>query len=376
MRLALRVLAWNAGFLVLVIVVAELVFGGWLDSIQRPNLWRLSIFRNVHWTMTIGNAYPREGPIEYRRDRYGLRGQFDSPDQVTILAVGGSATDERFVTEGETWTDVLGACLRASGRKAWVANAGVSGQSSRGHIENFNYWLNHIPGLQPRYVVAYLGANERYLDQRVNNDDPRIYNEAKYPLWLQRLKLNSALYGFYRLAHGNITAYRAGIHTLQVNSHGETEYMHSHIDRKFRLQNLESISFGSPEYQRRLTEAKKAWRDHLVAYRMRLGALKKAISDFGAQPIFVTQPISPYRIIGNRVIGDLDAFFDIQVINDTTLEFCTESNILCIDLAGTLPVSDGDFYDGVHTTASGSGKIGRFLCERLLELPLPSLLMK
>lgn len=39
--------------------------------------------------------------------RYGFRGSYPSPGAIDMVTVGGSTTDQRFVTEGKTWQDVL-----------------------------------------------------------------------------------------------------------------------------------------------------------------------------------------------------------------------------------------------------------------------------
>ena len=43
-----------------------------------------------------------------------------------------------------------------AGKNIYVANAGVMGQTTFGHIENFNSWFNHIPDLKPDYFYFIL----------------------------------------------------------------------------------------------------------------------------------------------------------------------------------------------------------------------------
>ena len=44
---------------------------------------------------------------------------------------------------------------------------------------------------------------------------------------------------------------------------------------------------------------------------------------------------------------------------------CQKLNAICIDLAEKLRLDADDYYDSIHTTPSGSAKIGRFLFQIL-----------
>jgi hypothetical protein len=54
---------------------------------------------------------------------------------------------------------VLQTCLAQNGAGLTVANAGVDGQSTVGHIMNFKWWFPNIPRLAPDYILFYLGLN-------------------------------------------------------------------------------------------------------------------------------------------------------------------------------------------------------------------------
>jgi hypothetical protein len=365
-----RIAAWNVLLIAIAVGAAELAFGGWLDSVRDPALWRLSIYRNVAWTFSAERIYGRTEPVLYRRDRYGLRGDFGSPDRVNILAIGGSTTDERYLSEGETWTDTLARCLNGAGRTARIANAGVSGQSTRGHIRNFEVWLNRVPGLRPRHVVAYIGVNERLLDERAREDDAERYQETDLPLWLERAKLRSALYAVYRLISGNLVAWRAGIHHVRAASAERIETAAADIDRRWREAASSSLAVDSGEHARRLSAAKAGHGGELAAYAGRLARLADAIRGFGAEPVFVTQTDAGFRLEDGVVRGDLGRYFTQRAFNDTTMEFCAKSGLRCLDLGRDFAAVDGDFYDMVHVTPQGSKKAGEMICRGLLADPM------
>ena len=51
----------------------ELYFGGWLKA---PGMWDFSAYRDLHWQLSVENFYKRGKRSDYRRDYFGLRGQY------------------------------------------------------------------------------------------------------------------------------------------------------------------------------------------------------------------------------------------------------------------------------------------------------------
>lgn len=355
-----KILGWNLGLLLAALLLVEIVFGGWFDAVNAPNLWRLSIYRNVDWRLDTSHLYAGSGTARYIRDRWGLRGTFGTPENIAILAVGGSTTDERFIDEKETWTQRLQACLTQPGNPQKIANAGVGGQSTRGHIRNFDVWFNHIPGLKPKRILAYIGVNETFLDGRQTEDDALAYNETNHALWWERAKLNSALYGLFRTVTGNVAAIRKGYH--QINLSG-SDNASARVDQRWRELASHSVAIASDEHAHKLQEKRRDMDAALKAYAARLQHLVLAIRKTGAEPIFITQTKSDWRIKDGIVSGDLDSYFEMRAINDTTLAQCEAQGISCIDVADALSAQDGDFYDSVHVTPQGSKRVAEILCQ-------------
>jgi hypothetical protein len=88
------------------------------------------------------------------------------------VTVGGSTTDQRYVGDGDTWQDVL----RARSGLA-VANAGIDGMSSYGHIVAITEWLHRLPDFSPRFYLHYIGVNDAALSAGPTLSD-RAGNEA------------------------------------------------------------------------------------------------------------------------------------------------------------------------------------------------------
>lgn len=360
------VLAWNLGLLFVAVVGAELVFGGWLDAFSNPSLWRLSIYRNVDWRLDAGNRYPRSSLIQYRRDGFALRGNYGRPEDVSLLVLGGSTTDERFISEGETWTDLLATCLRDRGRNLVVANAGVAGQSSRGHILNYDLWLDHVPGLKPSRTLVYLGINEQALAGRSSEDDVRRYSETGHAAWFERLKLNSALYSLAKTVHGNWLAWKAGVHdAAMAKAVTGGSFATDLLAREVAAKAGQWTQVNTSGYEQRLALAEQSIADELRAYDGRLDQLLARIRKSGSQPILITQAAGMYRQVGDRINGDLDNYFVLTAFNRRTMQACARHGLDCIDLAAAIRFTDGDHYDNVHTTPTGSRKVAEVVCAAL-----------
>lgn len=347
-----RIAAVNLAVLAVLAVAAELIFGGWVGGARYGTL---VIPRNFHRTFDVSNLYGGH-PIEYRRDEHGLRGAYDEPSRIDILTVGGSTTNELFVGEGETWSDGLAGEFARAGRPQVVVNAGVDGQSTVGHLKNFDLWFPKIPGLKPRYVLAYIGINDAALTATgyMNKQD---HMNAPRRAWKRYLINNSALYTLFRNVRGMVRARDAKlVHTSTASWKGA------------------AWMWVTPEIQ-----VDRYPREHgpaLAGYAQRVKELAARVRAIDARPIFVTQAMADYRIRDGQVLGIVGAdglaqvghYVTMAAHNRTMMAACAEAGAVCIDLGAELEFSDGDHYDDLHTTPQGSAKIARYLFAKLKDV--------
>ena len=128
----MRVIFYNVLFILAGIVVLEIVFGTW---IRGPDFGAMKLGNNVTVYFSVNDSYHGHRFVKSSRDSYALRGDYPSPEQIDILTIGGSTTAEEKVDDLETWSYLLGEKLTASSNaKVYVANAGVDGHSTYGHI--------------------------------------------------------------------------------------------------------------------------------------------------------------------------------------------------------------------------------------------------
>ena len=123
-------------------------------------------------------------------NEWGLRGHYPALDDIDIVTLGGSATDQRYITDGSTWQDVIVREFEKEGRRVSVVNAGVDGQSTYGHIKDFEWWFPTLPDFKPRYVLFYVAGNDIFKEPGGDFDD--LVNDVK-PNWKTHIRERSAM---------------------------------------------------------------------------------------------------------------------------------------------------------------------------------------
>lgn len=348
----IRIVGINAAILAIGLILAELVFGSWLFG---PAWGTMNIPRDVRRVFDVSNLYGGPQDAVYSRDRWGLRGAYPDPGAIDVLTIGGSTTDQRFVDDGQTWQAYLAAEL---GGKV-VVNAGVDGQSTLGHLAAFDRWLSQIPGLKPRFVLAYVGVNDAHLQGQQQWDDM-----ASPSAWrrVERYVANhSAVAQLVATIQGNFKARKAHV------VHGGTE-----------------VAAG-PWVEGAAPDLDKPDLDKVVdpalldAYGQRVTALIGRIRAMGAEAVIVTQSRSDYRVAADgRPLGrttaegvDFGAWALQTAYNRRAMAACAQAGAVCLDLGSGLAFQDGDFYDWVHTTPAGNRRVAGWLAPRLAPLFKP-----
>lgn len=344
-----RILIFNAISILAVVGLSEAIFGTWLgDSFGALNITRETIFFDA------SSFYEGGGKVTYARDQYGLRGRYTRPSEIDVLTIGGSTTDQRYLTEGKTWQDVLAAAFAAGGQNISVVNAGIDGQSSLGHLFNFERWFPLIPDMRARYVLVYAGINDVYVHMK-DTSDQLIAGSPLLQLH-HAIKNNSALYKVFKVVKGAFLARRVKL-TGGI------------------------VDFGSVQWTDRPNlDPSPASKDKARFYRVRLQKLVRRIRTFGATPILVTQRRGDMRRgAAGKLWGiaapagqnnGLDEARALAAINRESLETCAALKLLCFDLASELELGPSDYYDRVHTNPEGARKIGEYLYEKMKYLPM------
>lgn len=354
----LKILGFNIFSISIVFFILEIIFGDWY--INNPMLFKLDdliLKRNVQYVYKTNGLYDNNGKqIKYVRDYYGLRGKYDKLENINIITMGGSTTDQRYINEGSTWQDIINQRLNEEGKTVYVVNAGIDGQSSYGHIKAIDNWLSNIKNLKPQYYLFYLGVNDVWKDT-LDNYDRDIFirkedniNKTFYD--------KSALIKLKYIINSSFD-YRV----REMMGHGKISNVDSKWTKVGKKKNIKNLLVR--------------YLDH---YKARISILNELVIKNGSKAIFVTNTSALFKkdnhgqLIGrdinmrfkNYTINGIDMYYIYDSFHRTLEKYCKENQTIFIDLADELEFDyDIDFYDSVHNTPSGTKKIGDYLYEKL-----------
>ena len=348
LRWAIWIAAVNLLLLMALLVPVELWFGRWLNgpgaiSMLDANPGRVEIRSSP--------LYPPGTRITNSRNQYGFRGGPADPARIDVLVLGGSTTAERYIDDNDTWTAQLETGLHQSGCPLNIANAGVDGYSTVGHIASFDGWFDRVPGLKPRFMLVYVGINDAAVNPKAAWYEDSVRYKSRWRQIEHYLASRSALHRLYGSLRGWWQARQNQLFHDEVPITASTLWEPASLPQNF-------AASVAPK---------------LEAYRQRLGGLTRRIRDSGAQPIYITQKRMDGRWVdgrGQQIVGS-DGIRNtaiVEAINQATLGFCRDTGETCVDLAATIEFAPSEFADAIHTNPAGSAHIGRFLVAALMPL--------
>ena len=282
----------------------------------------------------------------YTRDENGFRANNYTLDQVDILILGGSTTEEREVDDKIIWTKIFEKNLK---NKLKVLNAGIGGQTSYGHKSMFDMWFKNFRQLKPKYFIVYLGINDAlFLLETLNTSDAlengrvlnlsnrdKLLHVKKLDKFVQYIKNNSAFHSLYLFIKGNI------------------------ISRKYKISYNSKPNFFSafqPPIPSNLDNVSDISINKFKNYYFNnLNQIYTYSKSYNSELILITQIVSEDHWISNI----------LKKINTFTLDFCKLNNLKCIDFQEFQKnLHQEIFYDGIHTNPNGSKLIGEFIAKK------------
>ena len=121
--------------LILVILLfTELIFGFWFSEYNLGPYMREHRLKSNPVVLTYGDETYN---FVYKRNYYGFRGEEIDPSEIEAVIVGGTIVAERDKPEEFTITGNLNSLLKERGYNFKIINAGIEGQTTFGHIYNF-----------------------------------------------------------------------------------------------------------------------------------------------------------------------------------------------------------------------------------------------
>ena len=348
----IKILTINIIILFSLIVIIELIFGGWIDPKKQLEN-QLAIPISVEWKYS-NHLYPGSDTIiTYRRDKFGLRGSsiFNKPENIEILTLGGSTTDQRYINEGFTWQDII-----EKNTTIKVGNAGIDGQSTIGHLYSLKNWLSKIPNLKPKLIIFYIGINDHYLSNLSFFDDLTNPNK-KHRGIREKIEINSFIFnGFRRISGNKRTEIVSAGHQKDTNI----------INYKFKPTiNTHNLDYNQIKY-------------YDYYYKNRIDSLIKISKTYFPKTkiLLVSQPMAEYYIDQESKIWSTEDSGNSALIrrygDSIMANFHNPKNeIYYFDLCAKLNSHQPHFYyDHVHMTKSGAEWVGLMISNYITNMSL------
>lgn len=339
--------------IILSIISIELV----LRIVKKDSDWdvvrKANILRNFEFNYNLDSLYKSKSKqVNYIRNKYGLRDDCLSPGEIKILTVGGSTTDQRYISFSSTYQKILQDRIEKDiGNFGCVSNAGVDGHSTWGHLFSFDKWFPLIEDFSPDYVLLYVGVNDvnfERLDKSNLGFDFNTTNNFKG--WLKQLEIVNYLLPVYRYYILQSDDMRPAYSRHNFKPYNSNDYIVSSLNELTK-----SLS-----------------NQNAFAFRKRFEKLLEKISDIDAVPICVSQPHRYIREINGIVYGikdvlgpgfsGIDYDYSIREINSIMSDLCGR---LFLDLYN-YEFSNDHFYDGIHTTEIGSILVGNLISDFII----------
>ncbi|HLX92770.1 MAG TPA: SGNH/GDSL hydrolase family protein [Puia sp.] len=348
---------------VYVLYVTLLVFAGLEIALRiyNPFHFRLKgerIILPVSQKTTIYNKInPRlDSIVVNTRNAIGFRGP-ELPariaDYLSIITVGGSTTECKFLNDNRTWPYLTDSILSRYFKSLWLDNAGLDGHSTYGHQVLLN---DYLVRLHPKVITFLVGVNDIESDEPSFHD--KLYVRGAYSDFGHFVLNNSEVINL-------MVNFQRGWRAQKLNN---TTQKPVNLIRNYSLEIPDSVT------AKRLANQ----RPYLARYHERLVQLVDTCLANHIVPVLITQPdlfgsgldsISGVNLETFKIEPGLNGKLLWQILelyNDVTRLTCSQKDVFLVDLARLMPKNSQYFYDGSHFTNQGAQKVASIVADRLL----------
>ena len=340
-----KILSVNILITLIIISLIEIFFGHWFDKNNLGPYVREHRLRKATYIVNYQGK-----PIEfiYKRNYYAFRGEDVPLQDISAVIMGGSTTDERYKPERYTITEILNQKLSQKNIKIKILNAGIEGQSTRGHLSNLKYWFPRLKDFKPRYIIYYIGINDQYADQELRNEfqDGKILSDSKYERIWDNIKSRSLLYDFAR--------------KIKHKYHKSDKKLLYDFDegiKKYRSSNTKFLSYKEFKNNNDSNTVLTKYKKLINVYISRVDRLHVETTKINAIPIFI-----------NQLTAEGFNNPTLVALNLSLINHCKIKEYECIDLASKLDGKFDFWWDGIHTTPEGSQEIANIIAPELIKI--------
>ncbi len=361
-KIGRRLLALLMGCAV-ALVLCELVLRIYNPVNARLRGNRIVLPRNVKYIYQSKVVSKVNKTIVHTKNSLGFRGD-DPPETfesyLTVIAIGGSTTECKYLSDGGSWPELVGNDLEKHFPDVWLNNAGLDGHSSFGHLVLVQ---DLVADLKPRYALFLIGANDVGRGELTSS---HVLADFKSGVSLGSWKAAA----LSLCAHSELVSLTVnGCRYAQARWKGLPHVECIEVKTRERL-------VVSDDYKR--TVAQKHAREFVPPYERRLRKLVQSCRSHAIEPILITHPalfgpavdeVTHVDLGKIRVRDDQNgelAWEVLELYNDVTRRVGAEQGLLVIDLATELPKNSNYYYDFYHYTDEGAAAVARIVAAHLV----------
>lgn len=317
---------------------------------------------NTHRKIINDSIPGIEREIDITRNTIGFRGPeppANLADYLSIIAIGGSTTECKYISDSKTWPDLLAQQLSQTNNRIWLNNAGLSGHTTFGHQVLLN---DHILKLKPKIVVFMFGANDLALQDTSIWDKNYFINKTNSwkDFLLKKTETGNIIINLWRARKAKVNNLTDRYYNLNKAKKDTISYSSEYINKE-----LQKHEFFLPFFERRINNLIDSCEKHQII------------------PVLITQPamlgtgfdsesgadlsILP---VTERINGKL-YYQLLELYNEVTRKVAERRGILLIDLSKKLQKGGKYFYDILHYNLEGNKQVASTIFA-----PLDSLLAK
>jgi hypothetical protein len=301
--------------------------------------------------------------VHVTRNSAGFRGPNPPANldpYLSIIAIGGSTTECRALSDTTTWPAIVEDQLKTKFAPVWLNNAGLDGHSTFGHAVLLK---DHVAPLRPKIVLFLAGINDRATTAPLAFDTAQMTVMRSWSPWALWLALgrHSELFN---------TAYNVYRYSLARKARLAYE---PEVD----IATLGSVEASDPEIA---AEVCRHEREYIPMFRQRLRGLVNECRAHHILPVLITQPMLWGKGIDDLTKVNLETvrvdpsrpayngkmnWAVMEAYNHATLATATDCGVFSIDLANQMPKSSRLFYDCCHYTIEGARTVGTIVAGAL-----------
>ena len=347
----LKIFLYNLIFFFLFLLTIEIIFGYWFDKNNLGPYMREHRMKKVDYTLKIDSG---KYDYTYKRNYYGFIGEEIKLDKIKAIMIGGSNTDERYKPKHFRIAGYLNKKLLEKNINLKIISAGIEGQSTIGHLNNFEVWFPKLENFNPKIIIFYVGINDHLTPiekmKNFKSSDGMVKNPDRRDEIKDYLRSSSIFYDLARkIKHKYYTSNKARI----VYDFNESIY-NFYKNKPFNFLNYES---ALKKYE--LKDVLNEHQDRINYYLLNIDRLNIEAKKIGATPIFI-----------NQLMSDGNNSKALFALNYSLIKHCEEKKYKCIDLAKKLNGKKDFWWDGIHTTIKGSGVISDIIFPELYDFIL------